>query len=265
MGNMGWILAVDAGNSVTRVAAVKAGEILALGRLPTGGGDLEQGLGHMMDALRSRLGQAPQAVGISTVVPGQTPALESAAARAGAPVVWVGPEAAGGLAIDYQPPESLGSDRIANALAARRAYGAPCIAADLGTALTVDVVDAAGVFRGGLVFPGVDAAGGALGQTTAQVRPVSSAASPASVIGGSTQEGVANGLGYGYAALLEGLLRQIREELGAKAPAVLTGGGRRRLARLPAGLDHCDPHLTLRGVAAAAAWADSRISRQQEA
>ena len=259
MGAMDWILAIDAGNSVTRVAAVRAREVLAKGRVPTRWTDLADRLRHMVEGFQCRLGRPPETVGISNVVPEQGPALASAAAGTGAPVVCVNPDAAAGLTIAYRPAESLGPDRIANAVAVWQAFGTACIAVDLGTALTIDVVDAAGVFRGGAIFPGMSAARGALGQTTARVDSVVEGVAPSSVIGGSTREGVSSGLGYGYPAVIDGLLHQVRSELEDGAPAVLTGGGRRLMARPPTGITRCDPHLTLRGVAAVAA-AESRAT-----
>lgn len=248
---MAWILAIDAGNTVTRIAGMKGKEVLAVGRLPSQDSHFCCVFRHLAKQVQSRLGCPPEAVGISSVVPSLTPLLQGEASLTGAPLMVVGSETTAGMELDYQPPESLGADRIANAVAASQEYGAPCVAVDLGTALTLDAVDRNGVFQGGLLFPGVTAARGVFGQATAQVRPDSAIAKP-TVIGKTTQEGVANGLAYGYPALIEGLLGDLRKELGGSARAVVTGGGQRHLARWPSGMDGRDSHLTLRGVAAVA-------------
>lgn len=243
-----WVLSVDVGNTVTRLAPVAAGEVMALARWPTGAENPGAGLGRLVDRLVARQGGTPQAVGIASVVPGRAPAIEEAVARMGAPVVFLGPRASMGLPIAYQPPEDLGPDRIANAVAARQRFGAPCIAVDLGTALSLEVVDAEGVLRGGALFPGLAAAARALTDATAGVT-LSRSDPVTSALGDSTDTAVAAGLGYGFPGAIEGLLGRIRSELGGGTPAVLTGGGARRLPVLPGGIQVWDPHLTLRGIA----------------
>jgi len=256
---MAWVLAVDVGNTVTRWAALRGGEVVVVGRLPTAvsdGSALEAGL---RDRLVGWLGGAPREVGVACVVPAVLGPLRQRLAALGAPVVAVGPGNQAGLVSAYQPPEALGPDRIANAVAARQRFGAPCIAVDLGTALSVEVVDGDGVLRGGLLFPGVRAAVGALSTAAALLGPAEAGAATR-VIGSSTGDGIAAGVGWGYPALIDGLLARIREELGAPAPAVLTGGGVRHLAGAPQAVQARDPHLTLRGIAAIAHAAGSQDS-----
>lgn len=259
---MAWILAVDAGNTVTRLAAVSDGEVAALARLPSADDD-PQGLATALGRLQALQGEPPVAAGISCVVPDRLAALRAAVGEQ-APVTEVGPETAAGLRIAYAPAESLGPDRIANAVAARDRLGIPCIAVDLGTALTVEVVDAAGVLRGGALFPGMAAAAEALGRAAARLS-LAPHTERASAIGASTAAGIAAGLDYGYPALITGLLEGVRRELGTEAPAVLTGGGARRLAGTPAGIQLRDPHLTLRGVAAIALVESGEKARHPEA
>jgi len=243
-----WILAADSGNTVTRLAAVADGEVVALARWPTGAEGSSAGLGHLVDRLVARLGKMPEAVGIACVAPGLAPAIEEAVSRTQAPVVHVGARTPVELTIAYRPPEDLGPDRLANAVAAWQRFGAPCVAVDLGTALSLEVVDGAGVLRGGALFPGLEAAGRALSDATAQVifsgrEPVDSA------LGEATDSAIAAGLGYGFPGVIEALLGRIRSELGSQAPAVLTGGGARWLPVFPGGIQAWDPHLTLRGIA----------------
>lgn len=243
-----WILAVDAGNTVTRLAAVADDGIVALARWPTGGPGFESGLGYLFDRLVACQGGMPKAIGVACVVPERAPAIAEAGAWTDAPVVSIGPQLTADLPIAYRPPEDLGPDRLANAVAARQRFGAPCIVVDLGTALSLEVVDEAGVLRGGALFPGLEAAGRALSQTTAQVS-FSRSAPVASALGESTDAAIAAGLGFGFPGAIDALLERIRSELGYQAPAVLTGGGARRLPVLPRGIQAWDPHLTLRGIA----------------
>ncbi len=248
---MAWVLAVDTGNTVTRLAAVANGEVLALARLPTRATDFPDLVAGFVERIRAGRNKPALAVGISCVVPELTAILEEAVVDSGGVVVTIGPENGTGLVTAYRPLEALGSDRFANAMAAWECLGAPCIAVDLGTALTVEVVDTEAVLRGGVLFPGLEAANAALVGSTARLAPLS-LCQRVGVIGGSTAAGIAAGLGYGFPALIEGLLARIREELSYEAPGVLTGGGVRSLAILPQGIQLWDPHLTLRGVASLA-------------
>lgn len=249
---MGWILAVDAGNTVTRLAVWQQGRLGPMGRLPTGAEDYGGLLEEAAARLRGRLASRPQAIGISSVVSGREADLAGLGRWLDAPVVWIGSENCPGLPIAYRPPTSLGTDRIANAVAARERFGSPVIAVDLGTALTIEVVDSRGHFAGGAIFPGMAAARSALGISAAGIS-LGEEGPPGRVVGDSTEAAVAAGFGYGYPALIEGLLARIRTELGSQAPAVLTGGGVRHLGSVPSGVQAVDPHLTLRGVAAIAA------------
>ena len=246
------IIAVDAGNSRVRVALFRHGRLERLLRLPSDPGSREGRLPLALERLL-RAADVPDTevrIGLSSVVPALTGLLEAALARWG-PVARVEPGVAPGITVGYADPEQLGADRLANAVAAAQAYGCPCLVADLGTALTVDVVDGECTLRGGVIFPGMEAARAALNRSTAQIQ--APCAPPAGPVGRNTREGVAAGLVYGYNALLGGLLVRLRQEVGSQAPAVLTGGGAWALVEPVPGVDAHDPYLTLRGIALFAA------------
>src|ERR1044071_384786 len=61
-----------------------------------------------------------------------------------------------GIGIDYPKPDSIGADRLANAVAAKFHFGAPVIVVDFGTAVTFDVLDAKGNYVGGIIAPGLE-------------------------------------------------------------------------------------------------------------
>lgn len=249
---MGWILAVDVGNTVTRLAATGQEGLAPVARLPTAAEDFPLLLATIADRMAVRFGRAPEAIGTSCVVPGRQADLAGLGPHLGAPLVAVSPRHCAGLVLAYRDPASLGADRIANAYAVREGWGAPAIAVDLGTALTLDVVNADGRFVGGAIFPGLAAARQALGASAARLGP-GPGWRPERAIGDSTDLAIAAGMGYGYPGLIDGLLARVRGELGGQAPAVLTGGGVAHLGALPEGVQRVDPHLTLRGVAAIAA------------
>ena len=61
-----------------------------------------------------------------------------------------------GIGIDYPKPQTIGADRLANALAARQGFGAPVAVVDFGTAVTFDIVDRRGNYIGGIIAPGLE-------------------------------------------------------------------------------------------------------------
>jgi type III pantothenate kinase len=165
------------------------------------------------------------------------------------PSVVVEPGVKTGLPVLVDNPREVGTDRIANALAAVHLHGAPCLVVDVGTAITIDVVSPAGAFVGGVIAPGIEIATDALGAAAAQLRRVE-LLRPRSVVAKNTVEALQSGAIHGFAALVDGLLSRIRNEqsLDEDAPVVLTGA----LAPLIAGqlatpVRH-EPLLTLHGL-----------------
>lgn len=70
---------------------------------------------------------------------------------------WLHGEAARcGVTSAYDRPEQLGPDRWAALVAARGLHDGPCLVVNSGTATTIDVLSAGGVFEGGLILPGVE-------------------------------------------------------------------------------------------------------------
>lgn len=153
-----------------------------------------------------------------------------------------------GIGLDYPRPESIGPDRLANAIAARHRFGAPCVVVDFGTAVTFDIVDPAGRYIGGIIAPGLSAMTDYLHEKTAllpriRIREVRTA------IGRSTEEAMLVGAVHGYAGLVRGLLGELRRELGIRRlPVVATGGYAHLLARRVPEISQVHPHLTLDGL-----------------
>jgi type III pantothenate kinase len=140
------------------------------------------------------------------------------------PSVVVEPGVKTGLPVLVDNPREVGTDRIANALAAVHRYGAPCLVVDVGTAITIDVVSPAGAFIGGVIAPGIETATDALGNAAAQLRRVE-LVRPRSVVAKNTVEALQSGAIHGFAALVDGLVERIRTEqsLEPATPVVVTG------------------------------------------
>ena len=152
-----------------------------------------------------------------------------------------------GMRILYEPASDVGADRIVDAVAARHKYGAPCIVVDFGTGTTFDAINARGEYLGGVIAPGVNISADALFERAARL-PRVSIARPPSVIGSSTVGSIQSGLFYGYAGLVEGILRRMIEELGASTRVVATGGLAPLIATGVELIQTIDDTLTLEGM-----------------
>ena len=187
-------------------------------------------------------------VAISNVVPPLAPALRQFARRyVGREAEFIGEALVPAIPIRYSPPAAVGADRLADAVAVLKRYGAPAVVVDFGTATTFDAISADGEYVGGAIAPGVGISLEALFRTAAHL-PRFELTRPPRVIGGSTVESMQSGAYYGFVGQVEGMVRRLRAELGPNTRVVATGG----LAELICGdtdvIDHVDPFLTLDGL-----------------
>jgi type III pantothenate kinase len=188
------------------------------------------------------------AVILASVVPRLTDAWAEVTAHAcGREALIVGPGLKTGVPIRYDNPHEVGADRIVNAVAAYRTYGGPLVVVDFGTATTLDVVAADGGYLGGAIAPGVETSAEALFSKAARLSKVDLEA-PARVIGTNTRESVQAGLVLGEAAMVDGLVRRVWQELGSETAVVATGGLAPRMAPLCETITHVDVDLTLTGL-----------------
>lgn len=135
----------------------------------------------------------------------------------------VGPGMKTGLNIRVDNPAQVGSDRIVAAVGALLKYDAPFILMDLGTATTFEVVGRGNQYLGGCIIPGVRTALDGLISHSAQLTGVSLEIPP-QVIGRNTKECLQSGVLIGAAAMIDGMICRIEEELGEQATVLATGG-----------------------------------------
>lgn len=164
-----------------------------------------------------------------------------------APILVVGPGTKTGIAIRYDDPREVASDRIANAVGARERYGAPCIVVDFGTSTNFDIVSSDGEFVGGVLAPGIEVSMDALFARAARLFRVDFTAPP-TVIGKTTAAALQSGLVYGFTGQVDEIVTRIRGELGAEARAVATGGLADLIAPHSRTIELVDPFLTLEGL-----------------
>lgn len=247
------LLTIDVGNTQTTIGLyARDGSNVGGWRMPTLHTDTS-------DSLRSRLygyfamdGHDFSAVSdaaVASVVPVLTRAwLRCFQRMLGHDPLMVGAGAHCGMKLDVARPEAVGADRIANAVAAVRCYGAPVIVVDFGTATNIDVVDASGAYRGGTIGPGLIMSADALFARAAKLSSVPIEA-PTQALGDSTESALQSGLVIGAAAQAEGLVSRIKDELGIPDATVVGTGGLARTVSVATDLfDVIDPDLTLRGI-----------------
>src|SRR5438874_4272873 len=160
---------------------------------------------------------------VSSVVPKKNKAITAAAGSAR--VLFLNPKLDLGVGIDYPRPQSIGADRLANAVAVAQLYGSPAIVVDFGTAVTFDVVSARGDYVGGVIAPGLEAMTSFLYQRTALL-PKLSLQEPGRAIGKTTRGAMMSGAIFGYRGLVREILLRIgRENFRRRKPRVVATGG----------------------------------------
>jgi type III pantothenate kinase len=185
---------------------------------------------------------------LSSVVPQLTRGIADMVARntTGSPPIMVSAALNIGIKIRTDYPERLGSDLIANAVAAYDRFQSNCIAVDFGTATTFTAVAAPGEVRGVAIAAGLHTVADALVSRTAQL-PHVELIPPPSIIGRNTIHSMQAGLVVGHIAMVEGLVERIKRELGG-AQVIATGGLSAVLGPHTNCFDAIDPWLTLDGL-----------------
>jgi len=147
----------------------------------------------------------------------------------------------------YRKAKEVGQDRLANAFAGVKLYGAPLIIVDFGTAVTFDVISKNKEYLGGMIFPGVKISLDVLVKKAALL-PKIQLSRPKEFIGRDTRSSMLSGIVYGFAALADDLVERIKEKIGSSAVVVGTGGDIDLIVRWCKGVDKIDKDLTLKGL-----------------
>ncbi|MEE2031390.1 type III pantothenate kinase [Rhodococcus chondri] len=167
------------------------------------------------------------------------------------PHVVVEPGVRTGVPLLVDNPKEVGADRIVNSLAAHHFYGSPCIVVDFGTSTCVDVVSGKGEFLGGAIAPGVEISMDALASRSAALRKVE-LARPRGVLGKNTVECMQAGAVFGFAGMVDGLVRRVCAEVpgfaGSDVAVIGTGDSAPLIMHESRTLEHHEPDLTLEGL-----------------
>lgn len=221
------ILAIDIGNSNIVIGCIEGGEIQNETRIAT---DLVKTSDQYCFDLKNMLSLSDVPVArledviISSVVPPVLNSMRTAVLKlTGKKPFVVGPGIKTGLNILLDNPQQVGSDLIVAAVAALREYKPPLILIDMGTATTISVINKDRAYLGGCICPGVRISAEAL-SARAALLPGINLDQPRRAIGKNTTDCMRSGIMLGAAAMLDGLIDRMEEELGQQATVVATGG-----------------------------------------
>ncbi len=245
------LLAIDMGNTQTALGLFDNDELVHSWRMPSDRTYTKDELHLRLYGYFKKDGlslDSVDAIAFAGVVPQLMREWQGVAQALGASLIAIGPETAAVTLVKSENPVEVGADRIANATAAAQLYGAPSIVVDFGTATNIDVVDADGAYIGGCIAPGIRVSLEALTARAAKLASVPLEA-PEHAIGRDTIQAVQSGTVVGAAAMAEGLVARIKQELNApNACVIATGGLASVVASATSAFDVIDPQLTIKGI-----------------
>ena len=245
------LLAIDIGNTNLVIGCIQDDDILFKMRIATDRTRTSDQYGveikNMIETFGVKVSDITDCI-ISSVVPPVFNSVKTGLIKVlGKQPMVVGPGLKTGLNIHMDVPSQVGSDRIVIAVAALAEFKAPLILMDLGTATTIEVVEPENRYMGGVIVPGVRVSLDALTSRAAQL-PGISLDCPKQVIGKNTVDCMRSGMMYGTAAMIDGLVDRIEEELGHPSTLVATGGMAQFIAPLCRHEIILDKNLLLKGL-----------------
>jgi type III pantothenate kinase len=244
------LLALDVGNTQTVVGLYDGGTLAEHWRTTSvrthTADELAVELAGLL-AIRGRSFADVSATVASSGVPQLADSLsEMARSHFGHEALVVGPGVRTGLPLLVDNPHEVGADRVANCVAALERHPGPLVVVDFGTAINFDAVSAAGEFVGGAIAPGLEVSVNALGERAARLFGIELATPPAA-IGKNTAENMQSGAIFGFAGLVDGMVRRFAGELGSLS-VIATGGLAGLVTPHCETVDEVAPWLTLDGL-----------------
>jgi type III pantothenate kinase len=244
------LLAVDVGNTQIHLGAFEGESLTEHWRFQTRSGATGDELAERIDGLFSLSGMAfgeVDAVCVSSVVPPLGSQFEELSRRyLKADCLAIGPGIKTGMPIRIENPLEVGADRLVNAIAAYDRFGEACVSVDFGTGINIDAVSAEGEYLGGAIGPGLAPSLSALIERAARITRMD-LEEPTEAIGRSTKAAINSGFIFGFAGLIDGIVRRVEEEL--PNPRLLaTGGYAATVVPFTETIDEVDDLLTLKGL-----------------
>ena len=245
------LLVVDVGNTQTHFGTYEGGELVEHWRFATvrdsTADEIGAALRNLVELRGVDLEQIDSSI-VSSTVPQLGPQwLEMTERYLGHEMLVVGPGFKTGMPLRYDNPREIGADRLVNAVAAYERTQGACIVVDFGTAITYDPVSADGEYLGGIISPGVEISVEALASRAAKM-PKVDLEPPRALIGKSTIEAIRSGVIYGFAAMVDGIVGRLLEEMGEETATIATGGLAHHIVPFTERIDEIDDLLTLEGL-----------------
>jgi type III pantothenate kinase len=244
------LLAVDVGNTQTHLGAFDGERLVEHWRFQTRAGatgdELAERIAGMLALSGVGLGDL-HAVCVSSVVPPLGTQYEQLTARyTSASCLDIGPGVKTGMPIRIENPLEVGADRLVNAVAAYERFKGACVVVDFGTGINFDAISAAGEYLGGAIAPGLEISLTALVERAARIGRID-LEEPETAIGRSSRAAIQSGVIFGFAGLIDGVVRRIEDELG-EVRLLATGGLASTIVPFTETIDEVDEMLTLKGL-----------------
>lgn len=244
------LLLIDIGNTSTTLGFCRDGDIIDKLSLETikESRDIGEYSGLLGNVFADRQMEKPDGAAICSVVPEITPLFEDAVKKNFCiEPLTLNSRTKTGLTFAIKNFETLGADRVANAVAARKLYNGHLIIVDFGTATTFCVVTEKGEYMGGAIMPGPGLSANSLAEKTARL-PGVELKSPVNIIGRDTSENILTGIVLGHAGAVERIVSEISKELDLEPVLIATGGFAHLVAPYIKEITHINPLLTLEGL-----------------
>jgi len=245
------LLAIDLGNTNLAIGLFQGSELTEHWRLSTDHKRMQDEYGLQFLGLLENRGVSLtdfSGIVLSSVVPPLTErVVQACETYLGQKPVIVNSNLNLNVKIRYDDPTAVGADRIADAVAAITLFSSPSCVIDFGTATTFNAINEDDEYLGGAILPGIGLSAEALFERTAKLTSVELSAPP-SIIGTNTRHAMQSGLIYGYVALVEGMVKRFKQELGDETVVIATGGHVHRISSYTDVIDHIKPWLTLEGL-----------------
>jgi type III pantothenate kinase len=246
------LLVIDVGNTNTVLGVYDGSQLRQDWRIRTERNTTEDEFNILINSLFAAgnipVSHVDQTI-ISCVVPPMVTILDAFCRKyLGHPPQWVDAKNCAGMPILLKNPAEVGADRIVNAVAAFKKYGTSLIVVDFGTATTFDAISKDGEYLGGAISPGIGIASEALFREASKLPRVEIFLAPEKVIGKDTISSIKSGIIFGYAGLVDGIVRRMQTEMGTDPKVIATGGLARLLFDVSETIEAVEPALTLEGL-----------------
>lgn len=244
------LLAVDVGNTQTHLGAFDGERLVEHWRFQTRAGATGDELAERIAGMLALSGVGLEdldSVCVSSVVPPLGAQYEQLSERyTDADCLCIGPGVKTGMPIRIDNPLEVGADRLVNAVAAYDRFKSACVVVDFGTGINFDAVSAAGEYLGGAIAPGLEISLTALVERAARIGRIE-LEEPETAIGRSSRAAIQSGVVFGFAGLIDGVVRRIEEEMG-EVELLATGGLASTIVPFTETIEAVDEMLTLKGL-----------------